>query len=95
MKLDEAQALILKHERAQYRVSFERRGDGVLRSDHFPERDEPGFSTIPTAVDWMKRFANATPADEIVNIRIVDGQWSHVGHVPIIRLYPPPDSAKK
>ena len=78
MKFQEALDIINKREKG-YMVSFEVREGGLLRSDHFPDKeaDELLIPTEEEAWRLAERFAKAT-GDDIVNIYIIDNTFSPV-----------------
>jgi len=59
MKLSEAQDII--NDAHGYLVHFEHYGDGVLRSDHFPDvrNGEAPFVTSDEAIEMGEKFAKA------------------------------------
>jgi len=72
MKFSEAKEIIDRHEKPEmygFRVHFERRHDGVLSSDSFPEHEEPPIKTEEEAWEWARRLAACGPL-EWVNIRV-------------------------
>lgn len=76
VKLSDAKALIAGS--AGYRVHFEKRGDGMLTSDHFPERDEPPIADLVEAWKLAEAFAKVDP-ERYVNVYVVSGyDWSPV-----------------
>jgi hypothetical protein len=91
MKLAEAMALI---ERAtqppRYRVHFEVRSGGMLRTDYFPDRDEPGIEGIVKTAKLADRFAEAT-GPNTVNVFVVDADYVPIGGT-ILKRYPPADT---
>ena len=63
--------------RPGFRVDFEVRENGMLRSDFTPERDEEPFPTEEIA--WaFAEYLNRVAPPHIVNIYVVDGTWSPV-----------------
>lgn len=83
MRLSEAIATFSKPE--GYRVSFEWRRNGMLYSEHFPERDEFPFCSEGVAWNFAEKFAKANP--DAVNIRVVDLRWRTTS-VRILREHP-------
>lgn len=69
MQLQEAKDFI-KHE-SGFRVTFEVREGGILRSDHFPEDDEPPFTTEDEAWEYAEKFAKAGRDKGIVNVYVI------------------------
>jgi len=69
MKFDEAKEFI--HRKSGFRISFEKREDGVLVSDYFPDGEEPGIPTEEGAWCWASKFANAGKDDGIVNVYVI------------------------
>ena len=78
MKFQEALDIINLREKG-YMVSFERRNDGLLISDYFPDKhaDELLIPTVEEAWDLAERFSKATDSD-IVNIYVIDNTFSPV-----------------
>ena len=63
--------------RPGFRVSFERRENGLLCPDHTPDREEEPFPTKEIA--WaFAEYLDRVGSPEIVNIYVVDGAWSPV-----------------
>lgn len=57
---------------AGYRVHFERREDGMLCSDYFPERDEPAIAELDDAWRLAGEWAKVDPT-LYVNVYVVSG----------------------
>lgn len=60
-----------------FRVSFERRENGMLKGDHYPERHEPLIPFEDIAWAWAERIAKINPS-YIVNVYVVDHEFSPV-----------------
>lgn len=62
-----------------YMVSFEVRGGGVLRSDHFPDKHagEPLISTESEAWELSEKFAKST-GDNYLNIYVIGDNFCPV-----------------
>lgn len=74
-----------------YRVHFERRGDGMLYSDHFPERDEPPIAELEDAWKLAAQFANVDPT-RYVNVYVInalDGAPVDDYQLRTLNVYPP------
>ncbi len=72
MKLSDAKNIIDNAPRlAGYRVSFEIKDGGVLRSDYFPDKDETALKTEDEAWEWAARFAFAGKNKNIVNVYVI------------------------
>lgn len=72
MKLTDAFNIIEGHEQRGFRVSFERRENGLLHGDCFPARDEDGIDTEYEAWNLAERFAATDPTgSRFVNIYVV------------------------
>ena len=66
-----AEALeIIRNVPPGFRVAFERRENGMLRSDYFPERDENPIPTETEAWNEARSFAAVAPK-EYVNIYVI------------------------
>lgn len=78
MKLKEALEIINKNEKG-YMVSFEVRGGGVLRGDHFPDKHagEPLIETEGEAWELAEKFAKST-GNEVFNIYVIDHNFCPV-----------------
>jgi len=94
MKLETAMAYINYPDPRGYRVHFEWREGRLLRSDYFPERDEPLIKGKDEAWDLAFRFERYAP-ENIVNIYVIDERWMPVGGpptgaqtLPVLRRYP-------
>jgi len=73
MRLEAAKNMMKRRQRG-FRVSFDWLEPPFLRSDHFPERDEPLIKTEIEAWRMAKNFAAAT-FGKTVNIYVVDHEW--------------------
>jgi hypothetical protein len=76
MRLAEA-LTVIKGPVLGYRVHFEHAGDGLLRSDYFPERDEPMIEDEEEAWELARKFAARTRG-RCVNLYVVDQSWCPV-----------------
>lgn len=96
MKYQDAMEIIRKNEKRPrlskkpnegFMVSFEKRMGGVLASHHFPDKHggEPLIKTEEEAWRLANRFASAT-GNDIVNIYVVDSQWSPVKDYNLKRI---------
>ena len=78
MKWEEVRAIINKADRQYgYRISFEWYGDGFLRSDYFPERDETLIESENTAWKIAKMFANRMKG-KVCNVYVTDQDYMPV-----------------
>ena len=79
MKMQEALDIINNAEKG-FMVSFEERGNGLLKSNHFPERrsGEDLIETEEEAWDLANKFANATDVSKYVNIYVTDASYKPV-----------------
>jgi hypothetical protein len=68
MKMVDAKAQLVAH--AGYRVHFERREGGLLCSDCFPDRDEPGIADLDDAWTLAEQWAAVDPA-VYVNVYVI------------------------
>lgn len=68
MKIIEARDLMRRQ--GGYRVHFEKRGGGLLSSDFFPDRDEPGIVDRLDAWKLAEQWAVVDP-DVYVNIYVI------------------------
>lgn len=78
MKMQDALDIIYERPKG-YMVSFERCGDGFLKSDHFPDK-HAGEDLIPTETEaWIiaKKFA-AKMRGRVCNLYVVDSNFSPV-----------------
>ena len=85
------------HERG-FMVHFEVVGDGVLHSDHFPEKgEEPIFNNIDKAWEMAERFAKAGVNHKVVNVYVIDQSYSPVAFYEEkkMNIYPPPSHNEK
>ena len=80
MKFKEALSIIEKSEKG-YMVSFEKREDGILTSDYFPDKhaNEDLITDIDVAWSFAERFAKATN-DNYVNIYVIDQDFNPVAN---------------
>ena len=78
MKMQEAMDIINNKPKG-FMVSFEWYGDGMLRSDHFPDKHnaEPLIPTEWEAWELADRFARATKG-KTCNIYVTDNTFSPV-----------------
>lgn len=78
MKIQEAMDIIHNKPKG-FMVSFEWCGDGLLRSDHFPDKraGEPLIPTEHEAWELADRFARATKG-KTCNLYVVDSSSSPV-----------------
>ena len=76
MKLSEAKRLI-KTATDGFRVHFETRGGGLLRTEYFPGRDEPMIKTEDGAWKLAREFSKVDPK-KYVNIYVVNSEHSPV-----------------
>jgi hypothetical protein len=60
-----------------FRVSFERKDNGLLFSDYFPDNEENPIDDVEEAKSLARRFATQTKG-HIVNIRVMD-----LNHIPV------------
>lgn len=89
MKLSEAEALMVGA--GGYRVSFEKREDGMLTSDYFPARDEAPIRSIHEALALAQRFAGVDPSI-YVNVYVIHAHdWTPVNGYDqrILNRHPP------
>ena len=84
MKMQDAMKVIkdynkTKNEPPGFMVSFEKKENSMLRSDHFPDKhaDEPLIESVEEAWNLAKRFGEAT-SDDFVNIYVIDQTFSPV-----------------
>lgn len=89
MKHEEARKLIAQR---GYRVSFERRENGMLCGDHFPERGEPPIKDIEIAWGLAEAFADVDPK-KYVNVYVINADWTPVLDYDARKFnpHPPPD----
>lgn len=75
MKMSEAGAIMERRAVKRYMISFEKRGGGMLASDHFPDKHagEPLIEGLEKAWELANKFA-ATAPPEYVNIYVVRGE---------------------
>ena len=66
MKLADAKEMI--RNRSGFRVSFDIRENGLLKSDHVPERYETPFSTEDEAWEFARKLS---PIPGVVNIYVI------------------------
>ena len=88
MKMKEALKMIDGSKKIEtgFMVSFEKRENGMLVSDHFPDKhaDEPLLKTKEIAWKLAKDFANVS--DRYVNIYVVDSSFSPIKEYNIKEL---------
>lgn len=79
MRLKDAMEMINDAEKG-FRVHFEVREDGVLKSDYFPDKDEDLFETEIEAWELARRFANACEKKKsnVVNVYVIDHNFKPV-----------------
>ena len=79
MKIDEAMKIINDDKEEGYMVSFEWAGDGMLRSDHFPDKHagEKLIETEEEAWELAAKFASRK-RDRCVNIYITGADFHPV-----------------
>ena len=97
MKLKEAQEMIENHEKG-FMVHFEVRKGGVLHAQYFPEKgEEPIFNNIDKAWEMAERFAKAGVNHNIVNVYVIDQNYSPVAlyEEKKLNVYPPPSHNEK
>ena len=75
MKLAQLEAW--KQDKQLFRVSFERRANGMLYSEYMPERDETLVKGLDKAWQLAADIAQYAP-NNIVNIYVIDSQWRPV-----------------
>ena len=89
------QLIAWEESRAQtaFRVSFEQRVNGMLVSDHIPDREEAAMGTLEAAWALAERINRSAP-DTIVNIYVVDGLWRPVPGYRnrMLRKHPPDET---
>ena len=74
MKLSDVKEMI--RTRSGYRVSFEMRDNGLLKSNHTPDQNEVPFATEEEAWDFARKLS---VVPDVVNIYVVwAGDWTPV-----------------
>jgi hypothetical protein len=68
MKMSEA--ITMMRQSSGYRVHFERREDGLLCSDFFPDRDEPPIADLHDAWELARKWSLVDP-ERYVNIYVI------------------------
>lgn len=89
MRIKDAKAIM--RTRAGYRVHFERRADGLMHSDYFPERDEPPIAELDDAWKLAAQWADVDPS-VYVNVYVIYAHdWTPVDNYRTRRLntHPP------
>jgi hypothetical protein len=78
MKMQEAMD-IMNNKPKGFMVSFERCGDGFLRSDHFPDKHagEPLIATEHEAWELARDFARAAKG-RVCNLYVIDSTFQPV-----------------
>jgi len=90
MKLEDAKREIQRA--GGFRVHFERRANGMLSSDYFPDRTEDGLPLIGQAWELAEQWSKVNPCD-YVNIYVVHANdWTPVDgyRSKTLNKYPPP-----
>lgn len=88
MRMQKAKELMERA--AGYFVHFEEREGGMLRSDYFPERDEPSIADEEDAWKLAQKFAGTHPS-RFVNVYVVSGyDWTPVNgyNARMLNRYP-------
>lgn len=68
-----------------FRVHFDVREGGMVRSDYFPDQTEAPIKSLEIAQHWQVRFFNSSDKDMVKNIQIRD--QDHRAHGEKLRPY--------